>query len=158
MPGSSVPGVEIRSIRPSDLNAVNLLISMSLDQYFSPEIPSYFMGQWPRGSYVAVDFAGNIIGYIGGSMLQGARASVSLLCVSSLRRGSGIGGALLSRLMAAAVMEGVRTVQLEVRTTNLDAVRFYERRGFMKTEYLPGFYSDGGDGVRMVASAFSSNN
>ena len=154
MSGSYVPGVEIRPIRPSDMPAVNYLISTSLDEYFAPEIPSFFMSQWPRGSFVAVDFMGNVIGYVAGSVLSGQRASVSLLCVSSARRGSGIGGALLERILSSTRMEGITSIQLEVRTTNTSAIRFYERRGFMKTEVLHGFYNDGGDGIRMVASTY----
>lgn len=47
-------------------------------------------------------------------------------------------------------MDGYSIIQLEVRTSNLLAKRFYEKRGFRVTERLCGFYNDGGDGYRMV--------
>ena len=158
MNGEGVAGIEIRFMRPSDADSVHSLIISSLDEYFSPEIPLYFLNQWPRGSFVASDFAGNIVGYIAGASLSGGRVSVSLLCVEHSSRGRGIGSALLGHLETSARMEGIRTIQLEVKTSNSQAIRFYERRGFMRTEVLPGFYNDGSDGIRMVSSAFGANN
>ena len=52
----------------------------------------------------------------------------------------------------------MRAVQLEVKSSNLGAIRFYERRGFIRAEELPGFYNDGSDGIRMVSSSFGSAN
>lgn len=145
-------------MRHTDAEQVYALMSVSLDEYFVPDIPAYFLAQWPRGSFVAVDFAGNLVGYIAGSMLSGGRASVALLCVSPYARNRGIGGALLTRVMNAARLEGVRTVQLEVRSDNTSAIRFYVRYGFTAVENLPSFYNDGGSAVRMTASAFGLNN
>ncbi len=145
-------------MRPADADAVHSLMLSTLDEYFSPEIPLYFLNQWPRGSFVASDFMGNILGYIAGASLSGARVSVSLLCVSGSARRRGIGTALLDHLMLAARMEGMRSVQLEVKTTNLQAIRFYEHRGFMRTEELPRFYNDGSDGIRMVSNTYGAAN
>lgn len=158
MQRGGVAGVEVRPMRPGDADAVHSLMASSLDEYFSPEIPLYFLNQWSRGSFVAADFAGNILGYIAGALLSGGRASVSLLCVDRNSRGRGIGSALLAHLLSAARMEGIRTVQLEVKTLNTNAIRFYERRGFTRTEALPAFYNDGSDGIRMVASSCGSMN
>ena len=158
MQGGNVAGVEIRLMRPGDAEAVHSLIGMSLDEYFSPEIPLYFLNQWSRGSFVAADFAGNVIGYIAGAVLSGMRASVSLFCVSPNARGRGIGSSLLAHLVNAARMEGIRTIQLEVKTVNTNAIRFYERRGFIRTEDLPAFYKDGSDGIRMVSSSCGAMN
>ena len=149
--GEGSTGVEVRAMRPGDANAVHSLMTVSLDEYFAPEMPMYFLQQWPRGSFVAVDFLGNVVGYIGGALLSGGRASVSRLCVSSGHRGRGIGSLLLSHLMMSARLEGLRSVQLEVKAGNLSAIRFYESRGFTVTESLPSFYNDGSDGLRMVA-------
>jgi len=158
MLAGEVAGVEIRAMRPADAEAVHSLMMSSLDEFFSPEIPLYFLNQWPRGSFVAADFMGNMLGYVAGASLAGGRASVALLCVKASARGRGIGSALLRHLETAARMEGMRAVQLEVKSSNLGAIRFYERRGFIRAEELPGFYNDGSDGIRMVSSSFGSAN
>ena len=155
--GEGRTGTEIRAMRPGDAKAVHALILSSMDEYFAPEIPLYFLNQWPRGSFVSVDFLGNVVGYIAGAMLSGGRATVSLLCVSPDCRNRGIASALLEHVMSSARAEGIRTVQLEVKISNQSAVRFYERRGFTRTEILPAFYNDGSDGIRMVSSSVSLN-
>ena len=66
------------------------------------------------------------------------------------QRGKGIGTQLLEAFRRRCLMEGMSTIQLEVRTTNTNAIRFYERNGFVRTEYLRSFYNDCGDGYRMV--------
>jgi len=150
-------GIEIRNMRASDSDAVSDLIMRSLDEHYPREVPMYFLNQWPNGSLVAADFAGNIVGYLGGAKLGGARALVSLFCVAQDRRCMGIGTELLNRFMVAARIEGLRTVQLEVRANNAQAIRFYQGRGFMTVRELPDFYNDGGDAVRMVVSPNGRN-
>jgi len=41
-------------------------------------------------------------------------------------------------------------MSLEVRTDNTGGVAFYERHGYRVTKALPGYYEDGGAGVRMA--------
>jgi ribosomal protein S18 acetylase RimI-like enzyme len=50
------------------------------------------------------------------------------------------------------MMEGYSMMQLEVRTTNASAIRFYEKQGFRISETLPNFYSNGGSAYRMVCN------
>jgi len=150
-------GIEIRNMRASDLDDVSDLILRSLEEHYPREVPMYFLNQWPGGSLVAADFAGHILGYLGGAKLGGSRASVSLFCVAAEYRCRGIGTELLERFMVSSRIDGLRTVQLEVRADNAAAIRFYQGRGFMTVRHLPDFYSDGGDAVRMVVSPSGRN-
>jgi len=43
--------------------------------------------------------------------------------------------------------KGVRQVSLEVRASNFDAQRFYQRLGFFTVRRVPKYYSDGEDGM-----------
>ena len=145
--------MEIRAMREADRDAVYTLLLSSLDEYFVPEIPVYFLAQWPCGQLVAADSVGNIVGYLAGARLSNGRVSVSLFCVAAPWRGQGVGSRLLIAFRQRAVMDGYRTIQLEVRTTNFAALEFYRRRGFLPTEKLVGFYNNGGDAIRMIGSA-----
>ena len=141
----------IRQTGERDLEGVFVLVNSNLDDFFPPSVITFFYEQWPQGQFVATDVFGNILGAICGSRLEGGRASVSLFAVDEGSRGIGIGGQLLDAFRRRCLMDGFGTIQLEVRTSNALAKGFYEKRGFRVSEFLPGFYNDGGDGYRMVA-------
>lgn len=122
----------------------------NLDEYFAPEIFDYFMRQWRRGQLVACLPSGRIIGFIVGSLLSSDKAAISLFAIDAEYGRIGAGTQLLSSLRQRALMEGVRTIQLELRVENEGALNFYRMNGFVKVEYLPAFYNNGGDGVRMI--------
>ncbi len=140
----------IRQATASDAPKVYALINANLDDYFSEDVIAFFLAQWPQGQFVSVDLFGRVDGALCGSALDGGRASVSLLAVDSASRGRGVGTALLDSLRRRCFMEGRTVIQLEVRTTNSDAIEFYLSRGFSVSEELPRFYNDGGDAYRMV--------
>ncbi len=144
--------MEIRRMREEDAGEAYSLICSSLDEYFAPEVVSYFLAQWPAGQVVACDFSGRVVGYLAGARLSHGRCSIALFCVNPSYRSRGIGTMMLERFRHFASMEGFPTVQLEVKERNEAARRFYLRNGFTVTETLPAFYNDGSAGVRMVSS------
>ncbi len=140
----------VRRMTERDLESVFTIINLNLDDYFAPEVVQFFLLQWPEGQFVAADLSGRVVGALCGARLDPSRASVSLLAVEPQCRGSGAGGALMDALERTCLMNGITRLQLEVRTENSAAQRFYSRRGYRITESLPHFYNDGGDGYRMV--------
>ncbi len=139
-------------MREEDVAEAYSLICSSLDEYFAPEVVSYFLAQWPSGQVVACDFSGRVIGYLAGARLSNGRCSIALFCISPDYRSRGIGSMMLERFRHFATMEGMGTIQLEVKENNLAARRFYLRNGFNVTETLPSFYNDGSTGIRMVST------
>jgi [ribosomal protein S18]-alanine N-acetyltransferase len=142
--------MDIRQMMVSDTGPVYRITCESLDQYFIPDVFSFFMMQWPAGQLVARDQLGKVVGYITGSRLGEGRVSIALFAVHPESRGLGVGSELLAAFRQRAAMEGARAIQLEVRSTNASAIRFYEKRGLRVSETLPEFYNDGGNGVRMI--------
>ena len=55
-------------------------------------------------------------------------------------RQMGIATELLDILYELAAQRGVASINLEVRESNLPAIRFYEKEGFERTGKRPGFY------------------
>ena len=141
----------IRQADERDAMKVFEIMNKGLDDYFAPEVINFFQMQWPGGQFIAEDLFGNAVGAICGSRLDGGRAAISLFAVIPGYQGKGIGTQLLDAFRRRCMMEGYGTIQLEVRTQNTRAISFYETHGFYKTELLHGFYSDGGDGYRMVS-------
>lgn len=60
----------------------------------------------------------------------GARPFLSGFCVDAEYRRSGIGSALLKRVMAEIAERGGTSLAMWVRRSNVDAQRFYQRLGF----------------------------
>lgn len=142
---------QIREYRDSDAEVLYNIALQSFDEYFDPSVFSYFRTQWRSGQLVACDLAGNPIGFISSTRLGGRKLRIMLFGVLPGYRNMGVGKQLLDSLRIKALMEGMISITLEVRTSNEDARRFYRRNGFMETDILRQYYRDGGDGVRMVA-------
>lgn len=74
---------------------------------------------------------------------QSASARLSLIAVSPLRAGRGLGGLLLDAAEAEAVAKGCSRIRLETRLENGAAIRLYERHGFIRYAVKLGYYEDG---------------
>lgn len=134
----------------ADVPAMYRVYNTNLDEYFAPESIEFFMLQWPRGQFVAEAITGGVAGALSSYIMEDGAATITLLAVDTAFRGLGAGTALMDAFLPEAVAAGAPRIQLEARETNLPAIEFYERRGFRITERLPGLYTDGGAGVRMV--------
>lgn len=143
----------VRQADERDASKIFEIVNYSLDDYFSPEVVNFFLTQWPDGQFIAEDVFGNPVGAICGSLLEGGVAAISLFAVMPGHQDHGVGTRLLESFRRRCLMDGISTIQLEVREENVHAMMFYEKRGFRKTEFLPCFYSNGGNGYRMVCSA-----
>ncbi len=146
----------IRRATANDADNIFAVLNLNLDEFFSPESIWFFQNQWPGGQFVAESVTGRIVGALCGSKLEGGRATVSLLAVDSEFRGHGVGTALLNALRRTCMMEGISTIQLEVKTKNTEAIEFYRHHGFILSEMLPHYYNDGSDGYRMVSATYGT--
>jgi ribosomal-protein-alanine N-acetyltransferase len=72
-----------------------------------------------------------------------------MLAVKDSYRKQGIGSALLAHLIIEMKQQNVKSVELEVRTSNKNALRFYQARGFLLQEMLRGFYQNGENAYSM---------
>jgi ribosomal protein S18 acetylase RimI-like enzyme len=81
---------------------------------------------------------------------DGHTARIYSLAVDPAQRGRGL-GSLLIRGLARRLPPAFTTLSLEVRADNHAARALYQRLGFTVHEELPGYYLDGGDGVRLRA-------
>ncbi|WP_344863237.1 ribosomal protein S18-alanine N-acetyltransferase [Planomonospora alba] len=103
----------------------------------------------PRTRHYVVAVAdGRIVGYAG-LAAAGDQADVQTIAVAAGRRRAGIGGAMLSELLAEARRRGARSVFLEVRADNPDAQAVYDRFGFERIGLRRAYYADGIDAIIM---------
>jgi ribosomal protein S18 acetylase RimI-like enzyme len=64
--------------------------------------------------------------------------TVEVVTIDALRRHEGIGSALLDAVVTAAKESGAGRVVLTTTNDNVDAIRFYQRRGFRLAALRPG--------------------
>jgi len=132
-----VPEVQIRPMMEIDLPDVAGIEQRS---YAFPWSENIFR-DCLRVGYTcrSLDLAGQIIGY--GVMSLGAgEAHILNVCVREEFRNLGFGRRLLEHLLERAVASGVAEAFLEVRPSNLSAIRLYQRLGFEQIGIRRGYY------------------
>ncbi|WP_329090042.1 MULTISPECIES: ribosomal protein S18-alanine N-acetyltransferase [unclassified Streptosporangium] len=98
--------------------------------------------------YVVALVDGAIVGYAG-LAAAGDQADVQTIAVLSEWRRSGVGGAMLTELLAEAARRGAVSVFLEVRADNPGAQAVYDRFGFERIGLRRRYYEDGTDAIMM---------
>jgi len=132
-----VPEVQIRPMLEIDLPQV---AAIEQGSYTFPWSENIFR-DCLRVGYTcrALDLAGQIIGY--GIMSLGAgEAHVLNVCVRDEFRNVGFGRRLLEHLLERAAAAGVNEAFLEVRPSNIAAIRLYQKLGFEQIGIRRGYY------------------
>jgi ribosomal-protein-alanine N-acetyltransferase len=132
-----VPEVHIRPMMEMDLPDV---AGIEAKSYAFPWSENIFR-DCLRVGYTCrtLDMAGQIIGY--GVMSLGAgEAHILNLCVREEFRIVGFGRRLLEHMLERAAASGIGEAFLEVRPSNLAAIRLYQRLGFEQIGVRRGYY------------------
>ncbi|MET7332492.1 ribosomal protein S18-alanine N-acetyltransferase [Nonomuraea sp. NPDC005650] len=107
------------------------------------------LADMPRSRhYVVVVVDDEIIGYAGLASAAD-QADVQTIAVLEKHQGTGIGGALLTALLAEAGRRRAREIFLEVRADNPRAQAVYRHYGFEEIGTRRRYYDDGTDALMM---------
>lgn len=139
----------IRKFAQRDTEDVYLITLESLDEEYDPSMFQFFSNAWPSGQLVACNDIGKPVAFLFSTRIQNATARIMMIAVSPEYRGKGIGQQLLDRFRMNANMSGMKSITLEVRPANSNAIRFYKRNGFVESKMICDFYQDGGDAIQM---------
>ena len=90
---------------------------------------------------VAVDDAGNLLGYVGMHHLLDEGFITNVAVFPTARR-QGVARALLADLTAYGTAHSLYRITLEVRVSNVPAITLYESLGYVRDGVRPGFYRD----------------
>jgi [ribosomal protein S18]-alanine N-acetyltransferase len=104
--------------------------------------------------WVAEDEAG-IAGFLVARHL-GEESEVLNLAVRGDSRRRGVGTGLLEAALGWSKSQGARRVILEVRASNVAALKFYERSGFRMAGRRPRYYADPTDDALLLSLAITS--
>lgn len=104
----------------------------------------------PRARLRVCEHEGRVVGSSLVLWRRGSRqARLYSLVVDPACRGLGLGRRLVADAVAQAAAAGSRCLVLEVRADNTAAIALYRGLGFAVVRTLPGYYDDGGDGLRL---------
>ena len=133
---------EIRRLELRDLAAIERIERAS---YPTPWSRSMFAGEIAKPSSVCLGAAdgesGRLLGYLIVSRYVDAW-HVMNVAVDPAHRRQGIAGRLLAELFARTSDDGNRGYTLEVRVSNDEAIRLYEKLGFRSRGVRRGYYTD----------------
>jgi ribosomal-protein-alanine N-acetyltransferase len=96
--------------------------------------------------------SGAMIGFIVAVLEEDGTGHITTIGVAPECRRHGIAFKLLEKAEDAFRRRSVRLMRLEVRSSNFAAQQVYLRAGYIVTQRLASYYSNGGDGLMMVKS------
>lgn len=146
--GSLVQHVRLRNFTPEDLFPVLRLANRTLNENYEGGLFLHLADLYPDGFIVAED-GDRIVGFILGVVERAYEARILILAVEEEHRKRGVGSQLVKLFMDRFRRGGVRRVKLEVRISNMAAIRLYEKLGFERKKVLPAYYADGEDAYLM---------
>lgn len=95
----------------------------------------------PAARYIIALNEGDVIGYCGYWRIFD-EAHITNVAIRPADRGKGFGRAMTEELIRFAKAEGVRSMTLEVRVSNLKAQNLYKSLGFVGVGVRPRYYED----------------
>ncbi|RNJ76190.1 MAG: ribosomal-protein-alanine N-acetyltransferase [Nitrosopumilus sp. B06] len=156
----------IRRAEPADLIPVMEINLKTLPEHYSDYFYESLLAEIPEAFLVA-EIGGRHAGYIMcktehgfsnfkklGFVKKGHMVSVAVL---DEFRGRGIGRVLVEESARGVQMKNCDEFYLEVRCSNIDAVRLYEKLGFAIRQHLKSYYRDGEDAYLMAIELDKSN-
>ena len=139
----------VRNFKYDDLDRIAEIVSSSLGEYYPKSIYLERSSAWENGFIVGVE-DGRVIAMLLGIVQGKFETRILMFAVDKAYRNRGIGYEMMQRFIDLSVSKGATKISLEVRRSNLDAIRFYEKFGFRNTGVLFMYYSDMEDGLKMA--------
>jgi len=124
------------------------LASKTLTERYNPSLFNYFYETFPQG-FIVAEKAHKIIGFIIGVKTNPKTAKILMLSVLEHYRKQNIGSTLLKQFLKEMPAENIKNIELEVRTDNQKAIKFYKKHSFKVTEKIPKFYQNVEDAYTM---------
>ena len=132
----------IRPFQATDMFAIIKIASETLTEQYVPSLFNYFYETFPQGFIIAEQHH-KIIGFIIGIKITNDAARIIMLSVKQDYQQQQIGTKLLNKLIKTLENEKIKQINLEVRTDNKKAIKFYLKHGFKIIDTIKQFYQNG---------------
>ena len=149
-------------LRRSELGDIIPVIEINLKtlpEHYSDYFYESLLEELPE-AFIVAEISGKIVGYIMCKMEHGfsnfkklgfvKKGHVVSVAVIDEHRGKGFGSVLVNEAIKVVKIRQCSELYLEVRCSNNDAVRLYEKLGFSIIQRLKAYYRDGEDAYVMA--------
>ncbi|MFA5341077.1 MAG: ribosomal protein S18-alanine N-acetyltransferase [Clostridia bacterium] len=133
--------IEIRKADINDLDGIFRIEKETFTDYWSYESLYEDIYKTPISYYLVASSEKEVIGYIGMWHVLD-EAHILNIAVDKIYRHLGVGTNLLSSLIEYSEHVGIKRMTLEVREHNDNALKLYEKFGFMKNGRRKEYYRD----------------
>lgn len=139
--------MKVRKFVPQDLKRVFEIENMSFDQSYGINM---FQQLYDMGiGFLVAEKDNYVIGYVMFWIKYENQGHIISIAVDKNYRRLGTGTELLLRAIAILSLLRIDAIYLEVRESNIGAVRFYEKFNFIKDRIVPGYYENGEGAIVM---------
>jgi len=149
----------LRRCELGDIIPVMEINLSTLPEHYSDYFYESLLEELPE-AFIVAEISGKVIGYIMCKMEHGfsnfkklgfvKKGHVVSIAVIDEHRSKGFGSALVNESINGVKIRQCSELYLEVRCSNNDAVRLYEKLGFSITQKLKAYYRDGEDAYVMA--------
>ncbi|MDI3309914.1 MAG: ribosomal protein S18-alanine N-acetyltransferase [Thermoanaerobacterium sp.] len=133
--------IKIRPMIKSDIDKVMEIEYLSFSVPWSFESFVMEVTQNKCAHYIVAEVDGKIAGY-GGFWVVVDEGHITNIAVHPYFRGQGVGSAIVEGLIELAKNNGITSMTLEVRESNLVAQSLYKKYGFKPVGKRRGYYQD----------------
>ncbi len=134
--------IKVRKIRYDEIPRIIKIAYETLTENYSVEIFYSIYNSWPDG-FIVAEYRGEVVGFIASSKQSLYEARILMFSVVNELQNKGIGTILLKKFEEICRLMGIRTIRLEVRISNKNAILFYEKNGFIIINMINNYYSNG---------------
>ncbi|MHB8603968.1 MAG: ribosomal protein S18-alanine N-acetyltransferase [Thermoplasmatota archaeon] len=141
--------IHFRNFEHEDLFEVVRLANRSLNETYDGGLFLQLGDLYPEG-FIVADGRDAILGFLLGVIERAYEARILILAVDSGARKHGLGTRLVRLFEERFRANGIRRINLEVRVSNENAIRLYEKMGFERRKLIARYYADGEDAYLMT--------
>ena len=136
--------IRVRIAKSSDLDDIYDLDVQTFAMPWSKEALSYDILENDNAFVIVAEYEGEFAGYADiWTVLD--EADLNSIAVRVDFRRKGIGDAIMLAMTEMLSANGVATINLEVRVSNMPAIKLYKKYGFNECGVRPGYYLDNGE-------------
>ena len=136
--------IRVRIAKSSDLDDIYELDVQTFAMPWSKEALSYDILENDNAFVIVAEYESEFAGYADiWTVLD--EADLNSIAVRVDFRRKGIGDAIMLAMTEMLSANGVATINLEVRVSNMPAIKLYKKYGFNECGVRPGYYLDNGE-------------
>lgn len=136
--------IRVRIAKSSDLDDIYELDMQTFAMPWSKEALSYDILENDNAFVIVAEYEGEFAGYADiWTVLD--EADLNSIAVRVDFRRKRIGDAIMLAMTEMLSANGVETINLEVRVSNMPAIKLYKKYGFKECGVRPGYYLDNGE-------------